>query len=159
MSLYGNQDNATGNNKPKYANTSSVMGVSATEAANTLGDGSKIAHAGWVQQTIGTGPIESITIDTAASAAGNGFVSFSGGGGSGANASFTVDANSNVNSVTVLAGGSDYTSAPTATIANSNTVLSVVVGGRAGRRFYETLVAAGSITGDDTADNTYFPGT
>jgi hypothetical protein len=31
-------------------------------------------------------------------------------------------------------------------------------GGRAGRVFYETLVAKGSITGDDPADNTYFPG-
>ena len=86
MSLYGNLDNATGNNKPKYANTSNVYGVSATERANTSGDGPKITHTGWVQRTAGTG-------------------------------------------------------------------------GRSGRVFYETLVAGGSITGDDTADNTYFPGT
>lgn len=31
-------------------------------------------------------------------------------------------------------------------------------GGRAGRVFYETLVANGSISGDNPTDNTYFPG-
>lgn len=160
MSLYGNQDNATGNNKPKYANTSSVMGVSATEAANTQGDGQKITHAGWVQQTLGTGPVASIAILAANTAAsGNGFITFSGGGGSGANASFTVDANNLVNSVTLLNGGSGYTSVPTASIANSTTTFTVTTGGRSGRRFYETLVAGGSITGDNSADDTYFPGT
>lgn len=159
MSLYGNIDNASGNNKPKYANTANVFGVSVTEAANTSGDGNKVAHAGWVQQTVGTGSVSSVTIATPLEAAGNGFVSFSGGGGSGANASFTVDANNIVNSVTLLNAGSGYTSAPAASIANSNTVLTVAVGGRAGRRFYETLVAGGSISGDNTADNTFFPGT
>lgn len=86
MALWGNNDNATGNNKPLYANTSTTMGVSVTERANTANDGPKITHSGWVKQTLGTG-------------------------------------------------------------------------GRAGRVHYETLVAGGSINGDDPADNTYFPGT
>lgn len=86
MPLWGSQDNATGNNKPKYANTANVMGVSVTERANTMNDGPKIAHTGWVLRTAGTG-------------------------------------------------------------------------GRAGRVHYETLVAGGSITGDNPADNNYFPGT
>jgi hypothetical protein len=104
--LWGNIDYQSGNNKPKFANTSNtyigstsiggskantskywgwVHGVSVTEAANTTGDGKKVAHAGWVSQKIGTG-------------------------------------------------------------------------GRAGRIQYETLVAMGSITGDDPTANTYFPG-
>lgn len=159
MSLYGNIDYASGNNKPKYANTANVYGVSATEAANTQGDGNKITHTGWVQQSVGTGPVTAVTISDANTASGPGFITFTGGGGSGANASFTVDANNIVNSVTLVSGGSGYTSAPTAAISGSNTVLTVEVGGRAGRRFYETLVAGGSISGDNPADNTYFPGT
>lgn len=162
MSLYGTLDNATGNNKPKYANTSSVFGVSATEAANTSGDGSKIAHSGWVQQTLGTGSIETISITSGGEGYSNGFLAITGGGGSGANASATVDANGVIIAVTLHNAGSGFTSVPTAKAVGANTsaaTLVATVGGRAGRRFYETLVAGGAITGDDTADNTYFPGT
>lgn len=162
MSLNGNLDGVTGNSKPKYANTSSVYGVSATEAANTLGDGNKVAHAGWVQQTIGTGPVTGFTIVTPGSGYTAGFLTITGGGGTGANASFTVDGSGNVATVVVRAGGSGYTSAPTVAVPGTNTSIASVtatVGGRAGRRFYETLVAMGSVTGDDTNDNTYFPGT
>lgn len=161
MTLWNNLDGNTGNSKPKYANTSSVFGVSATEAANTLGDGPKLAHSGWVKQTLGTGPVTEVAINTAGSGYSNGFVAFSGGGGTGANASVVVDANGNVVSVIMNSGGSGYTSAPTARAVGSNTsaaVLTASVGGRAGRRHYETLVATGSITGDDVNDNTYFPG-
>ena len=62
MSLWGNQDNVTGNNKPKYSNTATTYGVSVTEAANTQADGKKVTHSGWVKQTIGTGSIASIAI-------------------------------------------------------------------------------------------------
>jgi hypothetical protein len=85
MPLWGMNDNETGNNKPLYSNTSTTFGVSVTERANTSNDGPKIAHTGWVKQTVGTG-------------------------------------------------------------------------GRAGRVHYETLVAGGTITGDDPKDNNFFPG-
>lgn len=162
MSLWGKLDNATGNQKPKFANTSSTYGVSVTEQANTTGDGPKVAHSGWVKQTIGTGPVKGITISVAGEGYSNGFLKFTGGGGTGANASFTVNADGNVTSIVINSGGSGYTSAPTVVANTSNTsvaTLTAVMGGRAGRRHYETLVATGSITGDDTADNTYFPGT
>lgn len=162
MALWGNNDNATGNNKPLYSNTATTYGVSVTEAANTTGDGPKVAHSGWVKQTIGTGSVTTVTISAAGTGYSNGFVAFSGGGGTGANASFLTDANGNVVSVVINSGGSGYTSAPTAIATGTNTApatLAATVGGRAGRRHYETLVATGSITGDDTVDNTYFPGT
>lgn len=176
MPLYGTLDNATGNNKPKYANTSSVFGVSATEEANTLGDGSRVAHAGWVQQTIGTGPLAGIAISNVGSGINSaGFLSITGGGGSGANASYAIANSQNtlqsfstnpawnvVASVTINDPGSGFTSAPTITYLGANTIRPLfvsTVGGRAGRRSYETLVASGSITGDDTADDTFFPGT
>lgn len=162
MALWGNNDNATGNNKPLYSNTATTFGVSVTEAANTSGDGQKIAHSGWVKQTIGTGGVSAITIGTAGAGYSNGFVAFSGGGGTGANASYVVNASGNITSIIINNAGSGYTSAPTARAVGSNTAaatLTATVGGRAGRVSYETLVATGSITGDDTADNTYFPGT
>lgn len=162
MSLWGNLDNATGNQKPIFANTATTFGVSVTEAANTLVDGPKITHSGWVSQTVGTGSVTALTITVAGEGYSNGFLRITNGGGSGANASYTVNADGNVSAIVINSGGSGYTSAPTVIVPGTNTAIATVVatvGGRAGRRFYETLVATGSITGDDTADNTYFPGT
>jgi hypothetical protein len=82
MSLWGNIDYSSGNNKPKYANTSNVQsnstingvvantakfygpvfGVSATEASNTLTDGPYVVHPGWVSQKVGTGPIIGVAL-------------------------------------------------------------------------------------------------
>lgn len=189
MSLWGNRDLASGNQKPVFANTSpttssstingskantakyygNVWGVSATEAAaNGSGDGGKMTHAGWVSQKIGTGFVKEIRIATA----GVGYnvaadLIFTGGGGSGATGTYTVTSNANaqlnvVTTVTLTNGGSGYTSAPTITANGSNiaaATFEVDMGGRTGRRNYEVLVAMGSVTDDDTADNTYFPGT
>lgn len=176
MSLWGNLDNATGNNKPKYSNTATTYGVSVTEAANTLVDGPKVAHSGWVKQTIGTGPIISVAIANSGTGINaSGFLTVSGGGGANGNVSYTIANSQNtlqsfssnpawnvVASVTINNPGDGYTSAPTITYTGANTIrpqFTVTVGGRAGRRFYETLVATGSITGDDSNDDTYFPGT
>lgn len=182
MPLWGNRDLASGNQKPVFANTSpttssstingaaantakyygNVWGVSATEEANTQGDGPRNTHAGWVSQKIGTGPVTGLNISVNGAGYSAGFLSITGGGGSGANASFTVNGSGNVTSVTLNSGGSGYTSAPTVIVPGSNTAIATIiatVGGRAGRRQYETLVAMGSITDDNAADNTYFPGT
>jgi hypothetical protein len=161
MSLWGKNDYATGNNKPLYSNTATTYGVSVTEAANTTGDGPKVTHSGWVKQSIGAGPVKSIAVTVAGTGYSNGYVNFTGGGGTGANASFFTDGNGNVLSVVVNSGGTNYTTAPSAFATGSNTAiatLSVTLGGRAGRRFYETLVATGSIALDDSKDDTYFPG-
>jgi hypothetical protein len=75
MTLWGSTDYDSGNNKPKFANTTNVSSESSIhgEAANTntfygvvFGvsveeagtlEGGRIAHPGWVSQKIGTGPI------------------------------------------------------------------------------------------------------
>lgn len=113
MSLWGNVDYATGNNKPLYANTSNtvsnstingsvantnayygdVFGVSATEKAGT--EGAKTQHAGWVSRKVGTGPIASIAIVSGGAgynAAGYLTVTDNSvlGTGTGANVSFTI---------------------------------------------------------------------
>lgn len=178
MPLWGKSDNATGNSKPKYANVASTMGVSVTEKSNTqaIAAGNIPPHSGWVKQTLGTGGVATITISsggTGINAAG--YLTISGGGGTGANASYTTANSQNtlqsystnpawnvVATVVLNSPGSGYTSAPTVTYVGANTTrpsLTAVMSGRAGRKFYETLVATGSIRGDDTADNTYFPGT
>ena len=178
MSLWGNLDNATGNNKPKYANTSSTFGVSVTEQSNTvaIASGNHPAHSGWVKQTLGTGPVISIAIANSGTGINSsGFLTISGGGGSGANASYAIANSQNtmqsystnpawnvVASVTIVSEGDSFTSAPTVVYRGANTIrpqFVATVGGRAGRRFYETLVATGSITDDDSNDDTYFPGT
>jgi hypothetical protein len=176
MSLWGNLDNATGNQKPIFSNTATTYGVSVTEEANTLGDGSKVTHTGWVKQTLGTGSLATISIsNTGASINAAGFLFISGGGGSGANASYAIANSQNtmqsfstnpvwnvVVSVTINDTGSGYTSAPTVVYRGANTIrpqFAATADGRSGRRFYETLVATGSIAGDDSNDDTYFPGT
>jgi hypothetical protein len=98
----------------------------------------------------------------------------SGAGGTGANISYTkgntlniletYSTNSYMNgviSVAIASPGAGFNAAPSVVYVGANSVrptFAVTVGGRAGRRSYETLVAMGSMTGDDTGDNTFFPG-
>lgn len=198
MSLWGNRDGVTGNNKPKYANTTyrisnstingskantskyygAVYGVSATEQANTLAvvDKHHSQHAGWVSQKIGTGPIKNIIITNGGqgyNAAG--FLTISGGGDGTVNVAYTIanaqnllqsySSNARLNTIatlTIVSPGAGFNVAPTVIAGGANiapATFTVELGGRAGRVQYETLVAMGSITGDDPGDDKYFPGT
>lgn len=207
MALWGNIDYQSGNNKPKFANTTNawskstihgdgvtantnkyygnMFGVSSTEASNTThGDGKKVAHAGWVSQKIGTGPIGSVgwsggsgynsagyLLLTDTSILGNGSVvniSFTIANSRNTMESFSSNANWNViNSTTVTNGGSGWSDGSQITyqyggllngnpIANST--FTFTLGGRGGRKNYETIVAMGSMTGDDPRDNLTFYG-
>jgi hypothetical protein len=198
--LWGNKDYATGNNKPKYANTSNissastingskantakyygnVLGLSSTESLNTS-TAHVSAHAGWVSQKIGTGPIRAINIvngGTGINAAGFLLVTDSSVLGQGAsfNASFTIansqntlqsfSSNSTLNtisSITIVNGGSGFSANGSINVRTngSNTVwpnLTVTLGGRGDRINYETLIAMGSISEDDPRDNVFFAG-
>lgn len=81
MSLWGNLDNASGNQKPAFANTGfdysnstihgtkgntathygAVMGISTGEETRSDGTAQHPTHAGWVSVKYGTGPVLSIT--------------------------------------------------------------------------------------------------
>lgn len=200
MTLWGNIDTASGNQKPVFANTTNVTssstihgkaantntyygqvyGVSATEAANNTGHGKKVVHAGWVSQKIGTGPIKSIGWSGGTGYNAAGYLRFTDGSvlgdGTGANASFTIANTLNVmqsystnaqwnviNSITVNDGGSLYSNSTLIAVAGpaaiSNATFTIVLGGRGDRTNYETLVAMGSMVGDDDNDNVFFPGT
>lgn len=114
MSLYGNREFASGNQKPNYANTGNTYGISTGEKSNTggLNYGPKLTHSGWVLFSLGTGPVGRIDITNAGIGYNaNGFLIFSGGNGSGANASFTTDyasGNGQVTKITILSGGTGY---------------------------------------------------
>ncbi len=127
-----------------------VFGVDTQEASNTqvTPAAGKMAHAGWVQKTSGMGGIISISANTG-SYGENGFITFTNGGtgSTQANASVSVNATGYITGVTLNSVGL-YLQAPTATATNSNAVFTITLGGRAGRAQYETLVAAGSITGN-----------
>jgi hypothetical protein len=130
MSLYGNRDLASGNQKPLYANTSNayssstivgdavantakyygnVVGISENEAGNTSGEGKRLAHAGWNSVKLGTGPVTNVVVLTAGTGINaDGFLIITdaekwGGGGSSANISFTFanTANDNINPATL----------------------------------------------------------
>ncbi len=178
MPLWGMLDTASGNQKPLFANSNNknmlsttVYGVSATERANTTGAALGVPHAGWNIIKFGTGGISSIDIATAGKGINaNGYIVFSaitGANTVNANVAYYVSSNANsqlnvITSLVIVNPGAGYTSAPTATIAGANTTLptfTVTMGGRVGRITSETLVAAGSISSDNSGDDTILPGT
>ena len=156
------------NNNVSMKKAVGQFGVSAAEAANTSGEGKKVAHAGWNLRTVGTGSLTSLLITTAGKGYANGDVVTinAGVGGTNATATVTTTPLGNVTSVSITSVGSGFTTkAPTGiTVANStggatagtNAAFTAVVGGRAGRVQYETLVAMGS-QDNGTADDAILP--
>jgi hypothetical protein len=157
-----------------------VYGVSAAEDAANPHTSS---HAGWVSQKIGTGPVATISIASGGTGVNTaGFVLVTDGPGSylgqgtGVNISYTIANTRNtmqafstnaawnvVNSVTIVSNGSGYSNVNALTTTITGTSITAptfnfTLGGRGGRINYETIVAMGSITGDDPRDNVYFSG-
>jgi hypothetical protein len=178
--------NGTSANTDKFYGI--VAGVSADEEERSNNTPQHPVHAGWVSLKIGTGPVSDVTItsrgtginangfivvtDTATDSTANGY-----GVGTGANISFTIANTQNllqtfssnsawngIGTLTVVNGGSGYSNVSKITYAVSNAanttqpVLSIILGGRAGRIQTETLVAMGSITLDAPSDNAYYTG-
>ena len=155
-----------------------VWGVSATEQGNTqaIAAGHHPQHAGWVSQKIGTGPIKSVTITNGGQNYNSaGYIVVSGGGDGTVNLAYTIANSRNtlqtyssnsywntIATVVIHSPGAGFNVAPTLVANGPNSAnfatFSVTLGGRAGRVNYETLVAMGSMTGDDPGDDKYFPG-
>ena len=157
--LFGNTTTgAWQNNGVAMKKAVGQFGVSAAEAANTAGEGKKVAHAGWNLRTRGTGPLTSITVAAAGRTYANSdtFSVAAGTGGTNATGNLVTNATGNVVSYSVSNWGANFNSAaPTVTITTSTGTgasLTAVAGGRAGRVQYVTLVAMGSITGDASDD-------
>lgn len=131
-----------------------LFGVDSTEAANTLSQAKKVAHAGWNLRIAGVGPLTGITV----AAAGRGYTNAdtysisAGTGGTNQTGNLVTNATGNVVSYSVTTAGANFQSAaPTVTIttgAGTGASITATAGGRAGRVQMETLVALGSLTGD-----------
>jgi hypothetical protein len=155
-----------------------MYGVSAGEQDREAAHG---AHAGWTSQKIGTGPIDAISILTPGQGLNaSGFLLVTDGSplgqGAEANISYTIANTANtlqasssnarlngISTLTIVNGGSGFSNASLLTVIPTGTnialpTFSITLGGRGGRINYETIVAMGSISGDDPRDNTYFSG-
>lgn len=157
----GNTPQVTPNTQVYYANTQvgafiqnaaiGVFGVDAAEQALTpTAGGGKPPHAGWVVRKVGTGPVVTITANTGVYGT-NAYVTFTGGGTSNTAANAYAEFNGTTGALVKLTlnSGGSYTSTPTATIAGANAAITVTMGGRANRVQTETIVAMGSMTGDN----------
>lgn len=152
--LFGNTQIAAFNTGLRQA--VGVFGVDTTEQGVSASSNTHPQHSGWVVVKQGTGPVTSITAN-ASSVATNTYLTFTGGGTGAiqANASVVVDANNYIVRVVLNEAngfiGGNYLVAPT--IAQvGNATFTITMGGRAGRRQTETLVATGTIGTAGTAD-------
>ena len=159
----GNTPQVTQNGQVYFANTKinafmanaavGIFGVDTTEQINALNNLGHPQHAGWVVRKVGTGPVETITAN-AGSIAVNSYITFAQGnsvngtGATVANARIFVNAAGYIMNVTVISGGS-YANTPIATANTGNSSLTITMGGRANRIQTETIVAMGSMTGDN----------
>jgi hypothetical protein len=141
---------ANANVAQAFSEAVGVYGVDTQEASNTqvTPAAGKMAHAGWVQRTASMGPVISISANAGAFGT-NSFVTFSGGGTGAtvANATVAVNTNGSVRTITINTAGL-YLTTPTAVPVSGNAAFTLTMGGRANRTQYETLVAAGSMTGN-----------
>ena len=160
----GNTPQVTANAQVYFANTKinafmansalGVFGVDTSEQNNALtASYGHPQHAGWVARKVGTGPVETITANTGAVGQ-NSYITFSqgngnaGSGNTAANAYIYVNTDKSIANITILSGGS-YANTPIATANQGNASFTITMGGRANRVQTETLVAMGSIYGDN----------
>lgn len=127
-----------------------IFGVDTTEQTVSSSSNTHAQHAGWVSVIQGTGPVVTITANTGAVAT-NTWLTFTGTTGSTtANAWVSVNTAGYIQSVRVDNGG-NYLRAPAITQVG-NASFTITMGGRAGRRQMETLVAMGTIGTAGTSD-------
>lgn len=146
--------------------------LSATNLSTPGSEGKRVAHQGWNLRTQGTGPVISIAI----TAGGSGYsntdtivITPASANVAAVNATATLvtNATGGVTSVTLKAGGTGFVNnnitqfkvlANTgANSAGTNATFTFAVGGRAGRVFYECLVALKSTKGA-SGNSTILPG-
>lgn len=160
----GNTPQVTPNGQVYFANTRinafmsgaalGIFGVDASEQQNTVTSSlGHPQHAGWVARKVGTGPVVTITANSGAVGV-NSYITFAqgngnaGSGNTAANAQISVNTAGYITTITINSGGS-YANTPIATPNTGNAVFTLTMGGRANRVQTETLVAMGSMTGDN----------
>ena len=172
MAGYGGETpQVTSNSQVYYANTQlgaftdnqavGIFGVSAAEQANssTVASTGHPQHAGWVTRRVGMGPVATITANAGAVGVNSTItiVANSGFGNTGSNgrstiipvvATISVNTAGYISTITIVNPGL-YANTPILRPNTGNAVFTVSMGGRANRISTETLVAMGSMTGDN----------
>jgi hypothetical protein len=164
----GRTESTIANTFNNVASNSQIVTVAGVDVAEAKAQAGKLTHPGWVVVRQGTGPVTSITSSGGSGYTNGNIVTVSNGT---VNATATVSTNSTGGSLTLTLTNSGRgfinTSAIAVAVANSTggstgvgtgATFTVALGGRAGRRHVETLVAMGSMTGD-AADDALFPDT
>jgi len=167
----GNTPQVTANAEVYYANTKlgsfsdnqaiGIFGVTAAEQANssTVASTGVPTHAGWVTRRVGMGPVATITANAGCVAVNSTItiVANSGFGNTGSNgrstiipvvATISVNTAGYISTITIVNPGM-YANTPILRPNTGNAVFTVTMGGRANRVQTETLVAMGSMTGDN----------
>ena len=167
----GNTPQVTANAEVYYANTKlgsfsdnqaiGIFCVTAAEQANssTVASTGVPTHAGWVTRRVGMGPVATITANAGCVAVNSTItiVANSGFGNTGSNgrstiipvvATISVNTAGYINTITIVNPGL-YANTPILRPNTGNAVFTVTMGGRANRISTETLVAMGSMTGDN----------
>jgi len=146
-----------------------IFGVSAAEVANTQGEGYKAKRPGWVLRREFTGPVVSFSIGAGGTGYSNTDVIKVSGGNTVSNATgiMTTNSTGGIVTATVNAPGEFLNSGGiTLSFANSlggassgsGATVTPVLGRKAGRVQYESLVAMNINGASSATDNTVLPG-
>jgi hypothetical protein len=135
-----------------------AVGIFGADSTETTVAGGKLAHAGWQLRTVGTGSITSISYSGTANGYNNTDVITVASPAAGGNTTATISTNATGGAlaITITTAGYGFTAVnatPNVSIANSTggasagdgATFTAIAGGKAGRVFYETLVAMGSL--------------
>lgn len=149
--------NMFGNVTPGAFVSGMTIGVFGADPAETTVS-TKLAHAGWQLRKVGTGSITNVSYTGTATGYSNTDVITVASPQAGGNATATISTNSSGGALVITLGiaGAGFTvvnATANVSIANSTggasggsgATFTAVAGGRAGRVFYETLVAMGSL--------------
>jgi hypothetical protein len=130
--------------------------VTVQEMANTAGERRDVAHAGWNMRHAWSGPVVSFGVSAGGTGYSNTDLIKVSGGQTNAAGSLTTNSTGGILTATLTASGNGFINVSSSTLAITNSTggaslgsgatLTFTLGGRAGRVFYENIVAMGSIS-------------
>ncbi len=133
-----------------YANASSTQSLWAPDAAQASG---KAYHTGWVHVKKGSGPVASLVIVTG----GTGYANTDTWALGSANGTLSTNSTGGITGTTITNAGSGLQTAGAnvtiTTSAGTGGQVTATLGGRGGRKQYETLVALTNVTTANSAND------
>ena len=130
--------------------------VTVQEMANTQGERHDVTHAGWNMRHAWSGPVVSFGVSVGGTGYANTDLVKVSGGTTNAAGAISTNSTGGIVSVAVTTSGNGFINVSSSTLAITNatggasagsgSTLTFTLGGRAGRVFYENIVAMGSIS-------------